>query len=78
MKTLSIVGTIAMFLVGGGIIAHALPHIEAPLNSHPPALEAIVSGLVPMLVNFGIGLLAGALVYLAWEYVVGPLVSRSR
>jgi predicted DNA repair protein MutK len=78
MKTLSIVGTIAMFLVGGGIIAHALPHIEAPLDSLPPALEAIVSGLVPMLVNFGIGLLAGALVYLAWEYVVGPLVSRSR
>ncbi|MBJ7551231.1 DUF808 domain-containing protein [Marinomonas ostreistagni] len=78
MKTLSIVGTIAMFLVGGGIIAHSLPHIEAPLDSLPPALEAIVSGLVPMLINFGIGLLAGALVYLAWEYMVGPLVSRAR
>jgi len=78
MKTLSIVGTIAMFLVGGGIIAHALPHIAAPLDSLPPALEAIVAGLVPMLINFGIGLLAGALVFLAWKYVVGPLVSRSR
>ncbi|WP_417552706.1 DUF808 domain-containing protein [Marinomonas fungiae] len=78
MKTLSIVGTIAMFLVGGGIIAHALPHIEAPLESLPPALEAVVSGLVPMLINFGIGLLAGALVYLAWKYMVGPLVSKVR
>lgn len=78
MKTLSIVGTIAMFLVGGGIIAHALPHWEAPLSSLPPALEAVASGLVPMLINFGIGLLAGALVYLAWEHAVGPLVSKAR
>lgn len=78
MKTLSIVGTIAMFLVGGGIIAHALPHWEAPLESLPPALETIASGTVPILINLGIGLLAGALVYLAWEYVMGPLVSKVR
>lgn len=28
MKTLSILGTIAMFLVGGGIIAHGLPFVH--------------------------------------------------
>ena len=76
MKVLSVLGTIAMFLVGGGIIAHALPHIEAPLDSLPPALEAITSGLLPMLMNLGIGLLAGALVYVVWEYIVGPLMSK--
>lgn len=78
MKTLSVVGTFAMFLVGGGIIAHALPHWEAPLSSLPPALETIVSGLIPMLINLGIGLLAGAFVYLFLEYVAGPALSKIR
>ena len=78
MKTLSVVGTFAMFLVGGGIIAHALPHWEAPLSSLPPALETIVSGLIPMLINLGIGLLAGAFVYLVLEYVAGPALSKIR
>ncbi|WP_425642286.1 DUF808 domain-containing protein [Marinomonas gallaica] len=78
MKTLSVVGTFAMFLVGGGIIAHALPHWEAPLSSLPPALEAIVSGLIPMLINLGIGVLAGAFVYLVLQYVAGPVLSKIR
>lgn len=78
MKTLSVVGTFAMFLVGGGIIAHALPHWEAPLSSLPPALETIVSGLIPMLINLGIGVLAGAFVYLVLEYVAGPALSKIR
>lgn len=78
MKTLSVVGTFAMFLVGGGIIAHALPHWEAPLSSLPPALETIVSGLIPMLINLGIGVLAGAFVYLVLEYVAGPVLSKIR
>ncbi|WP_417507369.1 DUF808 domain-containing protein [Marinomonas gallaica] len=78
MKTLSVVGTFAMFLVGGGIIAHALPHWEAPLSSLPPALETIVSGLIPMLINLGIGVLAGAFVYLVLQYVVDPALSKIR
>ncbi|MCO4785715.1 MAG: DUF808 domain-containing protein, partial [Marinomonas atlantica] len=78
MKALSVVGTFAMFLVGGGIIAHALPHWEAPLSSLPPALETIVSGLIPMMINLGIGLLAGAFVYLVLEYVAGPVLSKIR
>ena len=49
MKTLSVVGTAAMFLVGGGILAHALP-FHAP----HPVLQAMLEGVV--------GVLAGALV----------------
>ncbi|MBI2788943.1 MAG: DUF808 domain-containing protein [Elusimicrobia bacterium] len=49
MKTLSVVGTAAMFLVGGGILAHALP-FHAP----HPVLKTLFEGFV--------GALAGALV----------------
>ncbi len=70
MKTLSIVGTLAMFLVGGGIINHAVPllhhftedavdHIE-----HIPTVGSIVGALMPTLINFAIGMLAGLIVVL--------------
>src|SRR3546814_15153923 len=36
MKGLSIVGTIAMFLVGGGLLAHGLPGLEAWLHNLLP------------------------------------------
>ncbi|MBI2386798.1 MAG: DUF808 domain-containing protein [Elusimicrobia bacterium] len=49
MKTLSVLGTAAMFLVGGGILAHGLA-FHAP----HPALQPVLEGLV--------GVLAGALV----------------
>ncbi|MDH4571821.1 DUF808 domain-containing protein [Salinicola acroporae] len=68
MKLLSIVGTIAMFLVGGGILTHGIPFIhhgiedlaEAP--GEIPGIGTIIQPLTPMLLNFGFGLLAGALV----------------
>lgn len=68
MKLLSIVGTIAMFLVGGGILTHGIPFIhhgiedlaEAPGDI--PGVGAIIQPLTPMLLNFGFGLIAGAIV----------------
>ena len=68
MKCLSVVGTIAMFLVGGGIIAHAVPSIhhfteEATHQiSAIPTVGTIIDGLVPTLVNMGLGFIAGAVV----------------
>jgi uncharacterized protein len=62
MKTLSVVGTAAMFLVGGAILAHGIPaahhwieHIGSTLNNG--FLEAIV----PALLNGLLGVIAGAL-----------------
>jgi uncharacterized protein len=58
MKTLSVIGTAAMFLVGGGILVHGVP-----LASH--ALEALAAPLgraAPLASNFGnalAGLTAG-------------------
>lgn len=53
MTGLSIAGTIAMFLVGGGILAHGI----APLHHFVEEQNALVG----MLVNGGVGLVAGGL-----------------
>lgn len=61
MKFLSVAGTIAMFLVGGGILVHGVPalyHSVADL-SH---LTGMFSSLTGALLNGVVGLLAGALV----------------
>lgn len=70
MKTLSIVGTIAMFLVGGGIINHAVPllhHFTESTVDHAeliPQVGNIVGALTPTLINFAIGMIAGFVVLL--------------
>lgn len=70
MKTLTIVGTIAMFLVGGGIIVHAVPvlhHLtEDSINhiEHIPTFGSIIGPLTPTLINFILGFIAGILVLL--------------
>lgn len=68
MKTLSIVGTAAMFLVGGGIISHAVPffhHLTEDATDYAsglPAIGAIAGGITPTLMNFAIGAVAGLIV----------------
>lgn len=64
MKTLAVVGTIAMFLVGGGIVTHSISAFHQVIDpflvgvSHIPVLPS----LLPMLINGVVGLLSGALV----------------
>lgn len=53
MTGLSIAGTVAMFLVGGGILAHGIP----PVHHFVEEQHAVVG----MLVNGGVGLVAGGL-----------------
>ena len=45
MKTLSVLGTVAMFLVGGGILAHGLPGMPHGLH---PAVAMLMEALVGM------------------------------
>ena len=64
MKTLSIVGTAAMFLVGGGILVHSIPvlhHILEPVLHNVESIK-IVASVVPILLDGLIGIIAGALV----------------
>lgn len=56
MKGLSVVGTAAMFLVGGGILIHGIP----PLHHAIEALNLPLAGLVSLIFNLLIGVLAGA------------------
>ena len=69
MKGLAYAGTVAMFLVGGGILTHGIPVVHrAILNfgdqvDDVPALGAVFGALVPMLANVLAGAAAGALVY---------------
>jgi predicted DNA repair protein MutK len=75
MKTLSVVGTAAMFLVGGGILVHGIPGSHDWVH-HLQEMVSAVSWLVPLLVNLIGGLVAGAMV-LAVVTMVGRLRSAS-
>ena len=71
MKTLSVVGTAAMFLVGGGILVHGWPWLHHAVQAFvapwtaPEAVgmaAAVVPVLVPLLADAVTGIVAGALV----------------
>lgn len=69
MKTLSIVGTIAMFLVGGGILMHGIPgaetyshdFIQSATSGLAGALRTTISWVAPTVVNALAGIVAGGL-----------------
>lgn len=63
MKLLAIAGTIAMFLVGGGIIAHSLPplHHGLQLLQQAPLMAAIPHDVLSVLFNAATGILAGSI-----------------
>ncbi|GAA6141075.1 DUF808 domain-containing protein [Hydrogenophaga sp. 5NK40-0174] len=59
MKTLSVVGTIAMFLVGGGIILHGIPSLGHAVEHWSEGLGAL-GGLVSNATGGVAGFIAGA------------------
>jgi predicted DNA repair protein MutK len=66
MKTLAIVGTAAMFMVGGGILVHGLPALHH-MQEAASALAGSVPGggvIASTLFDAVVGVLAGALVVL--------------
>lgn len=63
MKVLTVVGTVAMFLVGGGIIEHSLPmvhHLILALNA-PFAALTFVNSITPLVISGLLGLIAGSI-----------------
>lgn len=68
MRVLAVVGTAAMFLVGGGILTHSLPilheaiHALAHASAAAPWIGPALEPLTTALLNALIGILAGALV----------------
>lgn len=84
MKALSVLGTVAMFLVGGSIVAHGLPgyheamHHLGDVLSPLPVVGNTLASVGPMLAELVVGLLVGAAVLLAvtavsklWKAVSG-------
>lgn len=61
MKGLGIVGTAAMFLVGGGIVVHTVPAFERALLAWSASVGPL-GVVVPTVVNGLVGVLVGALV----------------
>ncbi|MDE2368715.1 MAG: DUF808 domain-containing protein [Burkholderiales bacterium] len=61
MKGLTVVGTVAMFMVGGGILAHGIPPLRHAIESTVAPLGAAAAWLLPTLAQTLLGLLAGAL-----------------
>lgn len=64
MKTLSIAGTVAMFLVGGGILTHNIPAVHHFIESLAPKTEPLTT-LVIWLGDATFGIIAGIVVLAA-------------
>ena len=80
IKTLSIVGTAAMFLVGGGILVHGIPvaydvihHAAEVVKSMP--LGNVLGVITPVLLNGIAGVAAGGIVMLGVKLLT-PVFSR--
>lgn len=62
MKSLSVVGTAAMFLVGGGILTHGIPGAHDGIHHMAVAAGPVLGAIVPTLADATTGILAGAVV----------------
>ena len=69
MKTLSVVGTAAMFMVGGGILVHGLPFLHHWLEAIPVAHEVFIGALVATLFNAVAGILVGAVILVVVSFI---------
>lgn len=63
MKGLSVAGTTAMFLVGGGILTHGISPLHHVIEQLLEGLGAVVHAVGPLLIDAAVGVIAGALVY---------------
>ncbi|EGR0064971.1 DUF808 domain-containing protein [Vibrio parahaemolyticus] len=71
MKLLTIVGTAAMFLVGGGIVVHNVPaihHFVEPIIMNFSG-HSVSTAILPILLNGIIGFVAGLIVVAVWTVV---------
>jgi predicted DNA repair protein MutK len=76
MKGLSIAGTAAMFLVGGGILVHGVPAFGYALEAWSASARGVVGALGSMSANAGVGIVAGAIVLAVVELAKRALGKR--
>jgi len=62
MKALSVAGTAAMFLVGGGILTHGVPALDHAIEALAARVGSVLGAVTPLLADALVGMVAGALV----------------
>ncbi|MDO8267587.1 MAG: DUF808 domain-containing protein [Moraxellaceae bacterium] len=62
MKSLSVIGTAAMFMVGGGILTHGTPGAHDVIHHAAVAVGPVAGAVLPTLIDATTGIIAGALV----------------
>ncbi|EPS2708274.1 DUF808 domain-containing protein [Cronobacter turicensis] len=72
MKALSILGTVAMFLVGGGIVVHGIAPLHHAIEHWAQGLGGLGAAVMPTVLNLVLGFIIGALV-LAVVMLIGRL-----
>jgi predicted DNA repair protein MutK len=74
MKLLGVVGTVAMFMVGGGILTHGLPFAHDLIHHAAEASGPFLGAIVPTVLDAVTGVIAGALA-LVLVTIGGKIVS---
>ncbi len=69
MKILSVVGTLAMFLVGGGIVVHGVAPLHHAIEHMAQGSNTLVAALLPVLANLVLGFIIGAIVLSAVKLI---------
>ncbi|EOC1326501.1 DUF808 domain-containing protein [Cronobacter dublinensis] len=72
MKALSVLGTIAMFLVGGGIVVHGVAPLHHAIEHWAQSLGGVGAAVMPTVLNLVLGFIIGAVV-LAAVSLIGRL-----
>ena len=62
MKALGVIGTVAMFMVGGGILLHSIHPLAVAVEQLAHGLSPLLAAVTPTLAGGLIGMVAGALV----------------
>ncbi|WOJ00297.1 DUF808 domain-containing protein [Citrobacter koseri] len=62
MKALSIVGTLAMFLVGGGIVVHGIAPLHHAIDHFAQQQNGLIALTLPMSINLVLGFIIGSVV----------------
>ena len=79
MKSLSVIGTAAMFMVGGGILTHGTPGAHDAIHHAAVAVGPVAGAVLPTLIDATTGVIAGALVLgvvMAVSKVMGAIRSN--
>jgi uncharacterized protein len=64
MKILTVVGTLAMFLVGGGIVVHGITPLHHAIEQYSEGFNGIIASLLSNGANLVLGFILGAIVLL--------------